>query len=66
MPPFVVAMVPTINGKLVSDTDHPTYLIKPEDAFAFKMAWDGVPTGYEYITIENVMDLRGKFPRPLP
>lgn len=66
LPPFVVAMVPVLNGKLVSDVNQPMYLVKPEDAEAFKIKWDGVPTGMEYIVVENVMDLRGKFPRPLP
>lgn len=66
MLPFVVAMVPTINGKIMSDTEHPTYLIKPKNAANFKATWDGMPEGMEYITIENVMDLRGSFPRALP
>jgi len=66
MPPFVVAMVPVLNGKLVSDIHQPMFLVKPEDAAPFKIRWDGVPKGLEYIVVENVMDLRGKFPRPLP
>ena len=66
MPPFVVAMVPVLNGKIISDTEHPAFLIKPGDATDFKIKWDGVPAGLEYTVIENLMDLRGKFPRALP
>jgi len=66
MPPFVVAMVPTLNGKVVVHEDQPMYLIKPKQVEAFKAKWNGMPEGFEYVAIEDVMDLRGPFPRPMP
>ena len=66
MEPFVVAMVPTIHGKVVVDDNFPLYMIKPKDAAGFKAMWDGVPEGMEYVAVDSVMDLRGSFPRAMP
>lgn len=66
LPAFVVAMVPTFKGFVVSDPNQPMYMIKPEQVKEFKERWDGTPEGLEYVAVENVMDLRGSFPRALP
>ena len=60
--PFVVALIPTMFGKVVSNINWPLYLVNPDKVDEFKSKWDKVTPGLEWVPIVSVCDLRGPFP----